>query len=36
LNITNLLNSAAPTPVALGLPLWRQRAAGLHTTVAGP
>jgi hypothetical protein len=29
-----LLNSAAPTPVALGLPLWRRRAARLRTTIA--
>jgi hypothetical protein len=36
LNITNLLNSAAPTLVALGLPLWRRRAARLRTTIADP
>src|SRR5215831_874276 len=36
LNITNLLNLAAPTLVALGLPLWRLRAARLRTTIAGP
>jgi hypothetical protein len=36
LNIAILLSSAAPAPVALGLPLRRHRAAGLLTKVAGP
>jgi hypothetical protein len=30
-----LLGSATPAPYALGLPLRRHDAAGLHTTVAG-